>query len=103
MKTRKFEIIECPHCKREYLPAEIFLPKHFFGKPMDIVRDIFGHILDYDGTSVDPVETYICDKCNTEFQVRAKITFLVEPTKLANFDEEYVSPVQKNTLFLSEE
>jgi len=103
MKPRKFEIIECPHCGREYLPAEIFVPHPFFGRPRDIVRDVYGHILDFEGNSMDVIDTYTCDNCNTEFQVRAKITFVVEPTKLENFDEPYVSKMHTNTLFLSEE
>ena len=102
MKTRKFEIIECPKCGREYLPAEIFIPKAFFGTPKDIVRDIYGRILDYEGTSVDQVETYTCDKCNTLFQVRAKMTFLVDNTQVRDMDEPYSSPLPKNTLFTDE-
>ena len=99
MKTRKFEIIQCPKCGREYLPAEIFVPQAFFGTPFDIVRDVYGKILDYDGTSVDTVETYTCDKCNTLFQVRAKMTFLVDNTIVGDMDEEYSSPLLTNTLF----
>lgn len=103
MKTRKFEIIECPRCARQYLPAEIFVPKAFFGKPYDIVRDLYGQILDYEGTSVDLFETYTCDGCNTIFRVRAKMQFITETTLLENFDEEYSAPVYKNTLFLTED
>lgn len=103
MKTRKFELISCPKCGREYLPAEIFVPRSFFGKPVDIVRDVYGRILDYDGTSVDAIETYTCDNCNTLFQVRAKMTFVVDNTELGNMDEEYVTPLYKNTLFMDEE
>lgn len=102
MKTRKFEIIECPKCGREYLPAEIYIPHTFFGKPRDIVRDVYGRILDYDGSSVDLFETYTCDKCNTTFQVRAKMGFTVETTKLDNFDEPYSTPLHTNTLFMDE-
>ena len=69
MKTRKFEVIACPKCGREYLPAELYVPNAFFGRPRDIVRDVYGTILDYEGTSVDLQETYICDKCNTNFVV----------------------------------
>ena len=102
MKTRKFEIIACPKCGREYLPAEIFVPQAFFGKPQDIVRDIYGTILDYDGTSVDAMESYTCDKCNTLFQVRAKMTFVVENTVVGDMDEPYTAPLHKNTLFMDE-
>ncbi len=103
MKTRKFEIIECPCCGREYLPAEIFIPQNFFGRPRDIVRDVYGCILEYEGSSIDVGETYTCDKCNTTFQVRVKMNFTTESTKIENFDEEYVTPVFKNNLFLQEE
>lgn len=102
MKTRKFEIIQCPKCGREYLPAEIFVPSAFFGKPQDIVRDVYGRILDYDGTSIDAIETYTCDKCNTLFQIRAKMTFVVENTVIGDIDEEYTTPLHKNTLFMDE-
>ena len=34
MKVRKFEVIECPACGNQYLPAEIFYPKYFSVLPM---------------------------------------------------------------------
>ena len=34
MKLRKNEVIECPHCGREYLPAEIFISNGFFAEDM---------------------------------------------------------------------
>ena len=99
MKTKRFEVIACPSCGREYLPAEIFIPKSFFGYPKDIVRDVYCRILDYEGTSVDLQETYTCDKCNTLFQIKAKVSFTVATTKLENPDEPYVTSLQKNNLF----
>ncbi len=94
MKTRKFEVITCPTCGREYLPAEIFYPDKFMGRPEDIVRDIYGRILDYEGDPVELVESYICDHCNTEFIVKARIGFATESTKTENFDNEYSAPLQ---------
>ncbi len=102
MKVRKFETISCPHCKYEYLPAEIFIPKSFFGKPFDIERDIEGRILSYEGSSIDLFETYTCDKCNHTFRIISKIGFSTEEDKLENFDEDYSSPIHKNNLFLEE-
>lgn len=102
MKPRKFEIIECPKCGRQYLPAELFVPNAFFGKPRDIIRDVYGQILEYEGTSVDLADSYTCDNCNTTFQVRAKMQFIVENTKVDNFDKEYSTPLYKNVLFLNE-
>ena len=32
-QDKKIELIICPHCGTEYLPAEIYYPKHFFGNP----------------------------------------------------------------------
>lgn len=98
-RPRKFEIIQCPKCGREYLPAEIYYPKHFFGKPKDIIRDVYDRILDYDDTSMDLLEEYTCDKCNTNFQVRAKLTFVVDETKLGDMESEYVAPLPTNSLF----
>lgn len=102
MKPRKFELIECPYCGYEYLPAEIYVCKAFIGAPNYIQRDNTGKIVSYENTSMDTQETYICDKCNTTFKVTAKLVFTTEVDKLENFDEEYSSPLQKNILFLEE-
>ena len=103
MKPRKFETINCPHCNYEYLPAELYVPQAFFGRPYFIERDAEGKITDYAGQSVDLYETYTCDKCNHTFRVSAKIGFSTQEDKLENFDEEYVSVINQNSLFLSEE
>ena len=102
MKVRKFETIACPHCNYEYLPAEIYLPKNYFGKPFMIERDAIGKILSYEGSSIDLFETYTCDNCNHTFRVISKIGFTTEEDKLENFDEEYSSPLNNN-LFLEEQ
>ena len=91
MKVRKFEIIECPCCKYEYLPAEIFVPRAYFGKPENIERDSNGKLLSYEGTSVDLFETYFCDNCNTEFRVVSKLQLTTELTFPGSFNEEYVT------------
>ena len=33
MINEKLEKIICPKCGREYLPAEIYYPNFFFGRP----------------------------------------------------------------------
>lgn len=101
MKVRKFETIECPHCKYEYLPAEIYMPKYFFGKPYMIERDSNGKLVSYEGSSIDLFETYTCDKCNHIFRVSAKMGFSTEEDKLQNFDDDYVTPISTN-IFLQE-
>ena len=99
-KPRKFEIIECPRCGWQYLPAEIYVDRAFFGRPTRIDRDEIGRIIDYEGTSVDQFETYICDHCNVEFRTQCKMTMITEETRLANFDEEYIAPlIIKKDLF----
>ena len=72
--------IICPHCGFQYLPGEIYDPKHFLGQPKDIVRNNIGEILGYEGIASDVEETYICENCNNELRIKAKVTFVVEDT-----------------------
>lgn len=99
IKLRKTELISCPHCSYEYLPAEIFIPKYLLGKPQDIIRDADGQILEVNGIPMDLTETYTCDKCNNTFNVTMKLSFNTEATKLGNIEEEYVSTLKKADLF----
>lgn len=99
MRIRKFEVIECPRCKRQYLPAEIYVPQGFFGKPTDIERDCYGKLISYEGSSVDLFETYVCDCCNTEFRVIAKLCLTTEETALGNFEEDYYTPLKTSLFF----
>lgn len=96
MKVRKFELIECPHCGYEYLPAEIFIPNYYFGKPYNIERDDYGKIISYEGSSVDLFEKYICDRCNTEFRVISKLQLTTEDTIPERFNEDYVTKLDRN-------
>ena len=68
-------IIKCPVCGAEYLPAEIYLPDNFLGKPTEIVRDSLGRIEFHFGTNSDLDEEFICDYCATHFKVHANINF----------------------------
>lgn len=67
--------IKCPNCGCEYLPAELFYPKTFFGEPTDIVKDETGAILGYSGADMNTSETYLCDKCNKSFSIEATVAF----------------------------
>lgn len=96
MKIRKFEIIECPYCGYEYLPAEIFIPKYYFGKPENIQRDENGKLLSYEGSSVDLFEKYKCDKCDTEFRVVSKLQLTTELEFPGSFNSDYVTNLFKN-------
>lgn len=86
---RKLVVITCPKCGKEYLPAEIFIPKAFFGRPDIINRDDAGKIISYSGNSLDVSENYCCDKCNTEFEISAKISFDSYLNEEFNFDNDY--------------
>lgn len=104
MKKEKFEVIVCPNCGREYLPAEIYIPQAFFGNPWDVLRDDDRiKILSVAGTKMDLDEEYTCDKCNTTFKVKAKIQFDTSVTKTSNFDEEYSTSIHQDTITLSED
>lgn len=85
----KFITIECPNCGKEYLPAEIFIPKNFFGVPETIIRDDDGKIIDVVGTQMDLKETYSCDKCNYTFNIKAKVNFDSHMDDALNFDMDY--------------
>lgn len=98
-KIRKSELIICPYCSREYLPAEIFIPNYIFGKPTDIVRDMDGQILEYSGTPGDLSECYTCDSCNNTFNVMMRMSFNTEVTKIGNIEEEYTCKLKKVDLF----
>lgn len=98
----KVNVIICPHCGREYLPAEIYMPHSFLGKPKTIVRTETGKIDSFLGSSMDLHETYECDKCGTLFNVKATISFESQPEKEYDFNQEYSSPLRKSSLFLTE-
>lgn len=67
--------IRCPHCNYEYLPAEIYFPDDFLGKPSEIIRDESGNVLGFQGADMNTAETYCCDHCGHSFDVDASITF----------------------------
>ena len=105
MLPRKFETISCPNCKYQYLPAEIYIPKYFFGKPYGIERNIAGQIVEFEGSSINQNEQYTCDQCGVEFKVSVKLTFqtsLPENKEDDEFEHEYVTPIKSTQLFNEE-
>lgn len=75
----KYDIIKCPACGAEYLPGEIFLPKHFLGQPKEVIKDLYGKIKAVaGGIEQDLEESYVCDKCDSEFVVIPTIKYKTE-------------------------
>lgn len=102
-RDKKFRnVIVCPTCGREYLPAEIFLPNSFFGKPEDVVRTPDGRIDFFDGTSMDLKESYVCDNCDAEFRVVANLSFKTMPTNDVSA-KAYETPLTVTKISLFEE
>ena len=102
MKDKNFSPrITCPNCGCQYLPAEIYIPKNFFGNPVEVEREATsGKIQYFFGSDMDLEEKYICDRCGQPFKVKAFVRFNTEGT---NFNEDYSTTLKKNTLFLSED
>jgi predicted nucleic-acid-binding Zn-ribbon protein len=85
--------IKCPHCGFEYLPAEIYYPDSFLGKPDDITRDEKGKIDFYDGSSMNMEEEFTCLNCGCNFIVSGDITFTTKEIKQKQEDassEDYI-------------
>lgn len=97
------KIIVCPHCGYEYLPAEIFIPKAFFGSPSYIDRNTIGEIEIFEGTTMDTTENYICDKCGKEFTVTSELRFRTNKKENKSMDEVYVSNIYHNKISLFED
>ena len=101
MKKSNLVTITCPSCGRQYLPAEIYIPDEFFGKPNNISRFVDGSIDTFYGKSMDLNEWYVCDLCETKFNVKARIKF---DTSLENeFDPIYRTVLKKPSITLAEE
>lgn len=86
---KKLGIITCPHCGREYMASEIYLPKVFFGEPSGIQRDISGKIIETFGKEPDLQELYICDGCENPFRIYAEVSFTTVSDKALTFTGEY--------------
>lgn len=91
MRKNKFDVIVCPCCGAEYLPAEIYVSNSYIGTPKHIIKNDEGKILTFDGETMNTSETYQCDYCNSKFIINAKTTFLTEIKTSKDFDTEFVS------------
>lgn len=101
--NNKDNLIVCPFCGAEYLPAEIFYPNNFLGKPKNIFKDEYGKLLYYTDTDWDNTETFICDHCNKEFKVTVKYNFTATDSDAINFDDSYETVIYKDRISLNED
>lgn len=102
-ERKKLLTIDCPVCGCEYLPAEIYIPQNFIGKPYNIEKTLNGKVDVFDGMSIDPTEEYICDNCGTKFKVTAKVSFQTqEVNKKKQFNSVYSTPLQTQKIELFE-
>lgn len=85
--------IICPKCGCEYLPAEIYYPNCFLGKPKNIIKNN-NKIIAFSNGSMDLEEEYICDNCLTKFSVIAEVKFNTEIIVESDFTEDYISRVK---------
>lgn len=100
MKPKQLRVIKCPKCGYEYLPAEIYLPDEFLGKPKNIVRNVEGKLMGYEGIKMNDTETYYCDNCGELFESVSTTNFT---TKLiGESSNDYVTRLNINKLFLQE-
>ncbi len=100
MKPKQLRVIKCPTCGYEYLPAEIYLPNEFLGKPKAIMKTISGKIIGFDGIKMNDTETYKCDNCDTLFEVVSTTYFTSKP--IGQSSENYVTKLSDDKLILQE-
>ena len=100
MKPKQLRVIKCPKCGYEYLPAEIYLPNEFLGKPTVIMKDAEGKILGFDGIKMNDTETYKCDNCDTTFEVVSTTYFTTKA--IENSADEYVTKLSNDKLVMQE-
>lgn len=91
--------ITCPNCGAEYLPAEIYYPKDFFGNPSHISKTQQGKIEFHSGTNMDLKETYVCDYCKRTMHIKAFINFSVDVSQL---DKTHITKFKTSSLTLEE-
>ncbi len=97
------QFIECPKCKCQYYPSEVFIPEYLLGNPTDIMRDSKGKIVISNSTLFDPNEEFTCEHCGAHFTVKASISFDVKIDEQHSFDNEYTSTIYEDRISLKEE
>ena len=97
------DIISCPYCGSEYTAGEIFIPEFFLGKPQNIERDSNHKIIEDYGKKMNLNETFVCEFCNTPFDIEAEVSFKIIAKPDYNFNVSYSTPLERAVLFLNED
>lgn len=90
----KQHIIKCPCCGYEYLPAEIFFD--ILGKPKNIIRAVNGEIDYYAGDKACLEESFVCEKCDTQFVTKCELKFITTKDLENDFDSDFETTISKN-------
>ena len=93
------KVISCPKCNYQYLPGEIFDPKHFLGQPKNIIRNSVGEILGYEGILMDTTETFTCENCNHTFKVIGKVNLTIDTPTVDNDSTKNINIIKPASLF----
>ena len=94
--------VECPQCGAQYHPAELYIPKSFFGSP-SIVKDSFGKIVSCTGTPMDVHEKYQCDYCDSPLDINARVDIRVFYNKKRDVKKPHVTPLKHHQFTLKED
>lgn len=92
--------IICPECGAEYLPAEIYYPKDFFGNPHSITKDRYGKLQFFSGVNMNLQESYVCDYCKRKMQITANVDF---KAKIAQVEKSRITKFNRSNLTLTED
>lgn len=101
MKKNQNLYIKCPACNAEYLPEEIFVS--LLDNNTNIEKTEDTHEIINSNYSGQFQESYICNYCNTKFEVIAKLNFNSFIDEKFNFNELYSTTLNKSTILLKED
>ena len=88
--------IECPNCKTQYYPDEIFVwSEEFKNYTNTKTKNKLDEICD------TLTEKYICDNCDTQFKITAKLCYQTSIDSKFNFTNGYQTQLKKS--FILEE
>lgn len=94
-QKKNWQVIKCPHCGYEHVPAEIFMPGELIGRTKTVIRDALGKIIYveyYDEEEPIATTKYFCDNCDRPFVVEPVVSYKVsKEVEELDFKEQYIS------------